>query len=99
MLIAKRADAASNMKHVPKIADFKSFGPGRGKDSFAKRDCRHTSPEAYAGRYSEKNDVYSFGHVMFRTFSAGSPCLRLWIERKPRWRVALPRSGHKLTAG
>eukprot|EP00971_Amphidinium_carterae_P120660 2390690-Amphidinium_carterae.1 len=26
------------------------------------------APEARAGHYSERSDVFSFGHVMFRTF-------------------------------
>eukprot|EP00971_Amphidinium_carterae_P257603 5113366-Amphidinium_carterae.1 len=62
ILIAKPVDATSEVKYIPKIADF-GLAKARTALQIGIAGTRgYMAPEAYAGCYSEKSDVYSFGH-------------------------------------
>eukprot|EP00971_Amphidinium_carterae_P097735 1934142-Amphidinium_carterae.1 len=72
ILVARVVNATGTLKHVPKIADFGLAQQRTGLTTTIAGTRVFMAPEAREGLCSEKTDVYSFGHVMFRTFCLNS---------------------------
>eukprot|EP00971_Amphidinium_carterae_P276821 5493733-Amphidinium_carterae.2 len=87
ILIAKR-DAFGNAKYTPKIADL-GLAERRTMAAMGNAGTRaYMAPECHRGQYTEKSDVYGFGHVMLRTFctardKVGEPGeVEMWLHQE-----------------
>eukprot|EP00971_Amphidinium_carterae_P275909 5474873-Amphidinium_carterae.1 len=82
ILMVKGKDPGGNEKYVPKIVDF-GLAERRTSLIMGLAGTRaYMAPEALAGHCSEKSDLYSFGHVMLRTFCPGRDLYFLCLEKE-----------------